>query len=138
MIVLDSSAMLALLREEPGHELVAALLRDDEQEIGVLAHGINLCEVHYNIALEYSVVNADEALESLKDDGIVERNDMDSDFWRDVAFVIHSQRSAGFKLALGDACGLALARRVGGEFYTSDCAELQHVNAEICRVTFIR
>ncbi len=138
MIVLDSSAMLALLREEPGHELVAALLHDGEREISVLAHGINLCEVHYNIALEYSVAHADEALESLIDDGIVERNDMDSAFWRDVAFVIHTQRSAGFKLALGDACGLALARRVKGEFYTSDRAELQHLAAEICAVTFIR
>ena len=30
------------------------------------------------------------------------------------------------------------ARRVGGEFYTADRGELQHVSAEVCPVTFIR
>lgn len=138
MIVLDSSAMIALLQEEPGSEIVAALLRDEEREIEVVAHAINLCKVYYDVARDYSLEEAETAIQSLLDDGIRERNDMDNAFWRDVAFLIHTQRSAGHKLALGDACGLALTRRVGGEFYTSDRTELQHINAALCPVTLIR
>ena len=138
MIVLDSSAMVAYLSNEPGGELVSSLFQDNEREVGVCAHAVNLCEVHYHFSLAYDFAAAEKAIAILKGDGIVERNDMDSAFWRDVAFLIHSQRSAKFKMALGDACGLALARRVGGEFYTSDRAELQHVAAQICPVTFIR
>ena len=138
MIALDSSAMIAYLDGEPGGGLVASLLQDDEHEIALFAHALNLCEVYYHYALLHGIDRAEQAIENLKDDGIVERNDMDAAFWRDVAFLIHTQRSAGHKLALGDACGLALARRVGGEFYTTDRAELQHVPDELCPVSFLR
>ncbi len=63
---------------------------------------------------------------------------LDAAFWRDVGFLILSVRFARHKIVLGDACGLALARRIGGEFYTSDRKELQHIAAEMCPVTFIR
>lgn len=82
MIVLDCSAMLAFLNEEQGGELVASLLLDNEREVGVFAHAINLCEVHYDVAREYSVSEAESSIQSLLDAGIRERNDMDSEFWR--------------------------------------------------------
>ena len=138
MIVLDSSAMLAYFKNEQGGELVAALFMDEEFEVGVVAHAINLCEACYDLRRTFSESKVDSMIQILFDAGIRERNDMDSEFWRDVAFLIYTQRSAGHSLALGDACGLALARRVGGEFYTSDRTELQHIKAEMCPVTFIR
>ena len=138
MIVLDSSAMLAHLKGERGGELVAALLLDYERDVAVFAHSINLCEAFYDLRRTFSEPEVESMIQSLLDDGVTERNDMDSAFWRDVAFLIHAQRSAGHNIALGDACGIALARRVGGEFYTSDRTELHHIKAEMCPVNFIR
>ena len=119
MIVLDSSAMVAYFNAEPGGDLVRDLLHDDERDIAIYAHAINLCEVFYGYLQATPLAVAHSARESLKEAGVIERNDMDTAFWQDVAMI-----SAGYKLALGDACGVALARREGADFYTTDRGEL--------------
>lgn len=136
MIVLDSSAMLAYLRGELGGETVRDILA---QNSTVYAHAVNLCEVYYDFFRNSDNSTAENAIVCLKADGIIERNDMDSTFWRDVATIITTQRKSGNRLALGDAFGLALARREDSVFYTADRSELQPVMARgLCKVTFIR
>jgi len=138
VIVLDSSAMLAYLHGEPGGDLIRDVLLDEERDVPAYAHAINLCEVFYDFLVDGGPAEAESALASLLAAGVIERNDMDAAFWRDVATLIATQRGAGHRLALGDACGLALARRVSSDFYTSDRHELQHVAADICSIIFIR
>ena len=139
MIVLDSSAMLAYLNGELGGDLVRNLLHDEERDAPVYAHAINLCEVFYDFLHDFSRPAAQNAIAALKAAEVIERNDLDAVFWRDVATLIATQRGAGHRLALGDACGLALARREGADFYTADRGELTPVAATgLCSVTFIR
>lgn len=136
MIVLDSSAMLAYLRDETGSDVVRSLLAED---VDVCAHATNLCEVYYDFLRSRDAIIAEEAITCLKTDGIIERNDMDSTFWRDVATVIGTQRKLGSRIALGDAFGIALARREDAEFYTSDRGELESVHERgVCKIVFIR
>ncbi len=131
--------MLAYLNGEPGGDLVRGILFDQERDVAVYAHAINLAEVFYDFLRSNDQATAEAAIADLKAAGVIERNDMDAAFWRDVAMLINTQRSASFKLALGDACGLALARRESCDFYTSDRTELAPVQAAgLCAVTFIR
>ena len=131
--------MLSYLRGEQGADFVRGVLLDEDRDVAIYAHAINLAEVFYDAVGTHDPATAEIAIATLKEAGIVERNDMDAAFWRDVASLIATQRGAGFRLALGDACGLALARREGADFYTSDRTELEPVQAAgLCAVTFIR
>ncbi|MDQ3812426.1 MAG: hypothetical protein M3347_00580, partial [Armatimonadota bacterium] len=66
--------------------------------------------------------------------GLVARDDLDAAFWQDVATL-----KAEHDVALGDAFGLALARRLDADFVTSDHHEIDAVAAAgACSVTFIR
>lgn len=56
MIVLDSSAMLALLRGETEGTVVWETL--EEAEVPVYAHAINLCEVFYDLSRARSAASA--------------------------------------------------------------------------------
>lgn len=139
MIVLDSSAMLAYLHGETGGEIVQALLLDEERDVPVWAHAVNLCEVFYDALGSHGMSVAEAAIATLREAGVIERNDCDTAFWRDIAAIISTQRTSGHKLALGDAFGVALARREGADFMTADRSELQHVAAAgLCGVSFIR
>jgi len=136
-LVFDSSALLALLKGEPGSDFVRELLED--ADVPKLAHAVNLCEVFYDFLARGAAETASEAIGDLFSLGIEERGDSDGPFWRDVATVIATQRRSGQRLALGDAWGVALARRLDADFVTADRGELEAVaTAGLCRVTFIR
>lgn len=129
--------MLALLRAEPGGDQVRDLLED--ADVPKFAHAANLVEVFYDFLARADQAAASEAINDLFSLGIEERGDMDGAFWRDVAKLVADGRRGGSRLALGDAFGLALARREGGAFITADRGELEAVNASgACQITFIR
>ncbi len=147
--ILDSSAMLAWLRNEPGGALVAAILADPQNV--VYAHSVNLTEVFYAFgppSIPANLANSERGMAALQNAGVIERPDMDGAFWRDVALLVSERRAAPRDpakpravptLALGDAFGLALARRLGGEFVTGDRAEIAPVQAAgWCAVAFIK
>ena len=73
MKVLDSSAMLTYLNGEPGQDVVRQLVEDGEE---LAAHAINLVEVFYDFLATSPATVAEEAIATLKTDGIIERNDM--------------------------------------------------------------
>ena len=49
-VVLDASAIIAFLRDEPGAQVVADHLRDERQRS--FAHALNLCEVYYDFSAQ--------------------------------------------------------------------------------------
>lgn len=137
MIVLDSSAMLALLHAEAGGDLIQDLL--DDADVPIYAHAINMAEVFYDALAATDANNARRIIQDLTQAGVMVRSDLDTAFWQDVATIIATQRGSGHRLALGDACGVALARREGADFYTTDRGELSPVAAAgLCNVIFIR
>lgn len=137
MIVFDASALIAYLRRETGGDMVRDLL--DEADVEKVAHAVNLCEVFSKLSLLSDEPTAFAALADLRTLGIVERNDMDALLWQDAGRLVARQRKAGHGLSLGDSFGLALARRLGADFVTSDRAEFKPVaDAGLANVTFIR
>ena len=130
--VLDACAMIALLLQEPGEEVVWSHLL--EKDATCWAHSINLCEVFYNFHRESGEAAAAGAIEDLKWLGIVERNDFDEEFWREVGVLKGTHR-----VSLADCCALTLTKRVGGTLLTSDHHEFDPLaTLGIWPITFIR
>jgi predicted nucleic acid-binding protein len=129
---LDASAMVALLRNEPGAEVVRQLLRDTVNTC--YAHAVNLCEVYYGFARALGEPAAQDVVQDLYAVRVLPREDMDQAFWQDVGRL---KASGGVSLA--DCFGIALARRVGGELVTSDHHEMAPIlPLGLCPVLFIR
>jgi len=133
ILVLDSSAMLALLNGEPEGRLVRALLiqADEEGEGEVYAHAVNLAEVFYNVMGRTDRATAEAEMARLFSLGVRESRGLDGEFWRDVAATIATARAivspdgTRAHLALGDAFGVVLANRLGANFVTKDRAEIE-------------
>src|ERR1041385_6997936 len=131
--VLDACAMIALLRGEPGEEVVWRYVSGGG--VSSLAHTINLCEVYYDFWRIGGQAAADSALNDLKALGVIERNDLDSPFWQEVG--MHNATLK--RISLADCFALTLTRRVGGTLLTSDHHEFDPIAAlGLCQITFIR
>lgn len=135
---LDASAMLAFLKQEPGWQVVEALLLDPNSACH--AHAINLCEVYYYFVRTADRSTAVAAIKDLCTAGVQPREDLDEPFWQDVGDMIAAARKVpGLALSLADACGLALARRLGCEFVADDHQHLDPLlPLNLAQVRFIR
>ena len=130
--VLDACAMLAYLRNEVGANVVESALLDTNSQC--LAHAINLCEVYYIFHRDSGESDADGAVQDLKSVGVIERNDFDEAFWKEVG-----KLKAGGGISIPDCFAITLSKRVGGTVLTSDHKEFDPVAAAgICSITFIR
>ncbi len=130
--VLDSTAMIAFLTNEPGAEVIENIL--NEPNSVCLAHAINLCEIWYQVFRASGETAADQTINLLASLGIATRSDFDNAFWREAGKLKGSHR-----MSLADALGLSLTLRVGGKFITSDHHELDPVEAAgIVPITFFR
>ncbi len=123
-LVMDASALTALLKREPGAELV----RD------CLAHAINLCEIYYVVRRLDGAHAAEQALADVEPLGIVARHDLDAELWKQVG----AYKADLGGLSLADCFCLALATRVNGEIVTSDHGFDKVVERNLCPVRFIR
>ncbi len=132
MIVFDSSALLAVLRNERGAANVLALVNSDEM---LFMHSVNLVEVFYDLSRSNDVLFARAAIERFTQGGLIERTDLDIAFREDVAQLKADWR----RVSLADCCGIALARRLSAEVVTADHHELAALDAaNIARFEFFR
>lgn len=130
--ILDSSAMIAYLRQEDGAAIVEQSIIDPNNVC--YAHAINLCEVYYDTIRVGGLTEAEKFYNDLLLLGIVERNDFDTEFWKEVA-----RLKATHKASLADFCGIVLTNRLGGTFLTADHHELDKIlQGGICSIQFIR
>lgn len=139
--------MIAFLADEPEAGAVEAVLiqADEEAEGEVYAHAVNLAELFYDVQSKTNTAQAEAEIKRLVSLGVRERNDMDGLFWRDIADLIARVRTTpklqGVRgnLALGDAFGVALSRRLGAEFVTKDRTEIEPLHdANLVSALFIR
>lgn len=131
--VIDSSAMIALLRKEAGWDVVRDIIADGGNSC--YAHALNLCEVFYDFARAADEQEADQAIADLFRVGVAERNDMDAAFWRQVGRLKAIYR----KVSMADCCAVTLVLRIGGELVTSDHHELDTLQSlGVCPITFFR
>ncbi len=131
--ILDSSAMIAYLRNEAGANVVERLLTDSKNIC--YAHAINLCEAFYDFARSSDEASAQQAITELLDLGVVERRDLDVPFWQQAGMLKAVHR----RVSLADCCAIALTLKLGGELVTSDHHELDALAAAgVCPIKFFR
>jgi predicted nucleic acid-binding protein len=124
--------MIALLRDEPGGEVVESYLAIEPP--ACLAHAVNLCEVFYDFFERAGEIAARGAIDDLRAAGLIIREDMDDAFWQQVG-----RHKIQYRVPLADAFALSLAERFGAELVTSDHGDFEQiVESGPCRVTFIR
>jgi PIN domain nuclease of toxin-antitoxin system len=131
--VLDASAMIALLHQEDGWEVVRDLLINPDNTC--LAHSINLCEVFYDSYRIGGEGAAQTAITTLLNANVQPREDLDPTFWQELGRLKAVHR----RVSLADCSGITLARRVNAEVVTSDHREFDVlVPLGRCPIRFIR
>ena len=132
-LVLDSSALIALLKKEDGWNQVSDLM--DNRANQCCAHAVNLCEVYYDFLRTRGESVADAILADFEDAGLLAREDMDHEFWREAGRLKATLR----RISLADCFCAALANKMGAEVVTADHHEFDALVANgVCRVRFIR
>jgi PIN domain nuclease of toxin-antitoxin system len=132
IIIFDAGALIALLRLEPGALAVRQMLRRNPGRCYI--HAVNLYEIYYGFARAAGVPTAQRAVQVVVAAGVMVREDMDTAFWQDAG-----QIKAAHRLSIADTFGLALARRMKGEFLTTDHHEMDAlVPLGLCPIRFIR
>lgn len=123
--------MIAYLRGEDGSGVVEAALYDPEP---CLAHAINICEVYYDFLRDSGQAQADKAITDLLTAGLIERQDIDQEFWKKLGYI-----KAFNRISLADCFALALASRCETALLSSDHHEFDPlVDQGICQISFIR
>ena len=130
--ILDANAMIAILNDEPGAELLGRIL--SPKGTVRYAHAINVCEVFYDALRESGEDKAQEALADIQSLGIETRSDMDDELWQSAGRV-----KASHRISLADAFAIAFTLKVNGRLLTSDHHELDALaSAGVCPITFFR
>lgn len=126
-VVLDASAMLALIQEEPGHRAVEAVMP------GALLSAVNLAEVVAKLAERGVPAGRAQALTLALGPRIV-------DFTAEQAEIAGALRplTKSVGLSLGDRCCLALAKLTVATVLTSDRVWLDVASAVGVEVRYIR
>lgn len=131
-IVLDACALIAFLNDEPGSEVVAAVLQEAPSvEISV----VNLLEIAYDaVRRSGDPQSAREILDTVQQLPInIHWNISDSVFHHAAHF------KARFRISLADAFALALAKTPDAPVATSDHHEFDHLETEeVARFIWIR
>jgi PIN domain nuclease of toxin-antitoxin system len=130
--VYDACALIALLKREPGSQIVDRLLRT--AKASNVIHAINLCEVHYDFIRASTVADADHAVQTIAHLGVKTRMAMDVNLWKKAG-----QLKANGGLSIADCFAVALTRRVRGELVTADHREFDPLAQQgVCKIVFIR
>lgn len=131
--VFDACALIALLDDEPGAEVVAALL--EEGSYRCVIHVLNVCEVYYHLyrrADQDRALNLESILLSL---GFEQDDSLLPTLWQEAGRLKAEWR----RVSLADCFALALAIRERATFVTSDHHELDPIaQADVCPFRFIR
>jgi len=124
--------MIAYLSGEIGWEFVSQILVQNPS--ACYAHAINLAEVYYVFMRRGGIQAAENAIEDLRDAGVIPREDFDAELWKEAASI-----KATYPLALPDGFCIALAKRIGGTVLTTDHREMDTlVPLNIVPIAFIR
>ncbi len=133
VFVFDACAVIALLEDEPGAEVVEELLQDPKNRCLIFV--VSACEIYYDLHRRGNREDA-ESLESIfAGNNLTLLDGLPSDLWKAAGKLKATWR----RVSLADCFALALTIREKGTLVTSDHHELDPVaEAEICQIRFIR
>ena len=116
--VLDACALIALLKNEEGADVVAAVYKQAESsEATLIMNRVNLLEVYYGFYHSDGKEYADKIM-----DGIAKSIVAISEFDNDI-FLIAGRLKASYSISLADSIVLAQTIVIEGELLTSDHRE---------------
>ena len=114
IFVLDASAMIAYLRDEPGAGVVAEALLDPESQC--YAHALNLCEVFYDFHRAFGKQEALQAISDLARLGVIEDANLATAVWQAAGTLKANLR----RVSLADCFAIELAERLKATILTAD------------------
>lgn len=122
-LVIDTSAIIAEIKGEPGAETVKQLMATPP-EGGFFMHAVNVCEVAYHL-LKFGLIES-IAYELATPNGVTIIDDIRPALWKRAA-----RLKAQYKnLALGDCMAIALAESLDADILTGD-RDFQKVDTAI-------
>lgn len=133
--VLDACALLALLRNESGADIVAAALNAaNKGEAEIIMHKANLLEVYYDLYRSLSPKSADLILSEVLKRPIIINSEITNQI-----FLEAGRLKASYKISFADSFALAQTLISGGELLTSDHHEFDLIeNRENINFCWIR
>ncbi|MDR0948840.1 MAG: PIN domain-containing protein [Lachnospiraceae bacterium] len=133
--VLDACALVAILKDEPGAENVAAALNAAYKGNATISmHRLNLLEVYYDT---YRVIGKEQA-EIMVSEFLKQPISINAEI-NDEIFVEAGRLKATYKISLADSVALAEAVVSGGILLSSDHHEFDTIEkSENIRIEWIR
>jgi len=132
-VILDACAVIALVKDELGADVVEAYLLNDDHEC--MIHSINLCEVYYGFFRTEGEPFAQGIIQRLQQAKISVRSDLTMEFWQQVG----KYKAIITRISLADCFALTLANWENGVLLTSDRKEFEPIiNFGFCTIEFIR
>lgn len=111
-LVLDASALLASIKDEPGAETVRDIMQDAGEAL--FMHAVNASEVAYHL-IRFGLPTV-LAFRLAAPKGVTIVEDLDRLLWERSAILKAEYRN----LALGDCVAISLAESLGAELVTGD------------------
>ena len=133
--VLDANAIIALLQDEQGSDVVASAINSaDDGEAEILMNIINLLEVYYDAYRFRGKDQADKMLVEIKKRPIIINALISDEIFNEAG-----RLKASYKISLADSFALAQALVSGGELLTSDHHEFDEIEGnELITFCWIR
>ena len=124
--VLDACALLALLRNEPGADIVAdALNAAVNGDAEIIMNKVNLLEVYYDLYRTLGKDKADEILSEIKKRPLTINAEITDEIFEEAG-----RLKASYKISLADSFALAQALTSSSELLTSDHHEFDPIEKE--------
>jgi predicted nucleic acid-binding protein len=130
--VLDACAVLALISNEPGQEIVSKIFDEaDAMTAELLMHKANLLEVYYDRIRALGKIGASEFLSEFTDCPIAIISDIS-----DAIFEEAARLKSLYKVSFADTFALATASVSGGILLTADHHEMDKVEQSESGIRF--
>jgi len=110
--VLDACAVLALLKEEQGVDVVKGVI---ESNAPIILHSVTLLEIYYNIAKELGIDSADLFFEQIIQTKIEIIYEITESTIKNAGYY-----KSRYKISLGDSFVLATAKEISAKIISSD------------------
>ena len=135
IFVLDACAMIALLREEDGSDVVEDIfVKALEENVTIRMNKLNLLEVYYDTFRLYNKETADELFENATNLPIQIIPEISDDVLKEAG-----RLKCTYRISLADSVALAEASISGGSLLTSDHHEFDIVEkSEKINIHWIR
>jgi predicted nucleic acid-binding protein len=130
--VLDACALLALLRNEPGENIVSDIINAagaGRADISIYKN--NLFEVYYDLFRTYGKAQADEIIAKIKSRPITIISDISDSLFEEAG-----RLKSLYKVSFADVFALATASVTGATLLTSDHHEMDEVEQNEPGITF--